>query len=637
MFNRMSENMLNLFKEGMVFLGYPVLALLLSLLLTALCIKYLPRFGLVDMPGERRIHRTPKPRGGGLAIIASFFVIFMFYAHNSGVNAIWEYFFQLLPAAVFLGCIGLLDDRFSLSGRTKLLGQVIAALLVWVFGLRPEVLCGIQLNEVVSLAFTVFWIVGFINAFNLIDGMDGLAAGLAVIGGLGMAGWSVYTGNIYNAVIIMIFVGSCCGFLRYNFSPARIFMGDTGSMFLGLFFSTISLNGVGKIATAVSLLVPLLAAGVPFFDVMLAFLRRSLRKLYPNPRHACGIMTADKEHLHHRLLSRCNEEDEQKKQRHVALIIYIMAVIFSVGGFLLLLLIQTMPTVGTISLLTLVFLLVRKFATVEMADIAGIMRHGVRKPRRAFLFLLAIPFWDALSLGVSYLLSLMLMNRLFKMVNNYILTVSLSSIAVMVLPTLLLFVISGVYRMYFLRTSGRNVQLVIENTVAGCFLSVVMQYLLFYWRSSHPYCFAEPVLFTLLSLSFVVGGRLFFWYMGSYIVGHALITCRGNAERPKLTLVVGSGLMCRFYLEYIYSGTEDVPVVIVGIIDDDPILRNLNLYGYRVLGGSADIEQLYRKHRFERVVITSAHYPKNKLLKLENFCEKNNIVLSRVNFEQKIL
>lgn len=634
----MFEHFMSFMKQGAVFLGYPAISLVLSLLLTRLCIRYLPRLGLVDMPGERRIHRTPKPRGGGLAIIVSFFVVFLIYAHGADADVLWKYFFQLLPAAAFLTAVGLLDDRFSLSGKTKLLGQVIAALMVWFLGLRPTVICGIQFNDFVSAALTVFWIVGFVNAFNLIDGMDGLAAGLAVISCLGLVGWSLYMGNTLIAVVIMIFMGSCCGFLRYNFSPAKIFMGDTGSMFLGLFFSTISMSGVSKLTTAVSILVPLLAAGVPLFDVMLAFLRRSLRKFYPNAHHNAGIMTADKDHLHHRLLNRSGEKDDQKKQRHVALLIYVVASVLSVGGFLLMLLIQTMPTVGTISLLVLIFVVVRKFATVELADLAGIMRHGVRKPRKALLLLLAMPFWDIAALAFAHILTTLLLRGAYGGGSGECgACFSVAGFSVMILPTLLMFMLNGVYRMYFLRAAGRSFQRVAECVLGGCFISVVMHYFLFHWSEQGRYCHGEPLLFTLLALLFLLGGRMFMYYTGSYIVGHLIMTGRNDGVLPARTVVVGTGLMCKFFLEYIYSGVADSPVLVLGLIDDDRALRNLELYGYRVLGGSDDVERLYKEYRFDRIVVSSGSYPKTKLEKLEKFCRIHDVDLMRINFQQNLL
>lgn len=278
-----------------------VAALMMALLMTPLIKKFAIYVGAVDEPNFRKVHTKLMPRLGGLAIFIAFIggyfiispAISMMPDFNS--NAVWG----LLIGGSIIALIGAFDDRFDLTARAKLLGQLIAASVVVSFGLRVELVnipFGETLNinmQWLSILITIVWIVGVTNAINLIDGLDGLAAGVSAIAAATMMVMALIMGNLTVALLCAVLLGSIIGFLYFNFYPAKIFMGDSGALFLGFCLATLSILGF-KQTMVVSYIVPLLILGVPLTDTFFAILRRIVLKQ--------PISVADKGHLHHCLL-----------------------------------------------------------------------------------------------------------------------------------------------------------------------------------------------------------------------------------------------------------------------------------------------------------------------------------------------
>ena len=274
-----------------------------ALLCAALCAFFLTpsagslalRLGAVDRPGEKRkIHTLPTPRLGGAAIAAGFFFSALAFTAPSEALA------GVLRGALLVCLMGAADDCFSLRAPLKLAAQGLAALLAWRAGARIDTLTlpfaaarWVSLGAW-SLPLTLIWMLVCTNAVNLIDGLDGLAAGVTAIGALSLLLVAAAVGEEEIAVLLAALAGGCLGFLPHNRSPARIFMGDTGSQLLGFLLGAASTIGMFKAHAALSILVPLLALGLPLFDTVFAFSRRALRG--DNP------LRADRGHIHHRLL-----------------------------------------------------------------------------------------------------------------------------------------------------------------------------------------------------------------------------------------------------------------------------------------------------------------------------------------------
>lgn len=269
-------------------------AFFVAYLSTPLVIKMAVKFGAVDTPDERKVHTRIMPRMGGLAIYCGFIVAVLL------TQTISVKLLGLLIGCTMIILLGIIDDIKVLSPKVKLLGQILAAIVIVLSGIRVDFLTNPFADIVFfdSMIFTVpitlLWIVGVTNAVNLIDGLDGLAAGTSGIAAVTIAVVSFMEGHVATGTLALILAGSVFGFLPFNFNPAKVFMGDTGSMFLGFTLSVLAITGLTKSATFVSLFIPIVILGIPIFDTAFAIVRRFL--------NGAPIFQADKGHLHHQLL-----------------------------------------------------------------------------------------------------------------------------------------------------------------------------------------------------------------------------------------------------------------------------------------------------------------------------------------------
>ena len=283
-----------------------ILSIVCGTILTPLVRRFAQRIGALDHAySSRKIHARPIPRLGGVAIVLAFFapLVGLLFFH-AGVNDLYlaerEKVIGLFAGGILIALLGVYDDLRGAGAGRKFTVQFAVAGLMYALGYRIEALAnpfGAELQlGVASLPFTLFWIVGVINAMNLIDGLDGLAGGVALVAVLTTFLISLQRGHPLMVLFSGALAGAILGFLFYNFNPATIFMGDTGSMFLGFVLATSAIQTNQKSTTAVAVLIPGIALGLPIIDTLLAMGRRALR--------GRPIFQADKEHIHHRLLAR---------------------------------------------------------------------------------------------------------------------------------------------------------------------------------------------------------------------------------------------------------------------------------------------------------------------------------------------
>lgn len=287
------------------------------------------RLGLFDPVDERKLHTGPIPRVGGVAVFLAAAVSLLLVAAMVGdrLSALTG---NGLPAVVLgaaaMHLLGLLDDLRPMKARAKLLGQVLIAVAVFAAGVRVSTfslpLAGVlEFGPVASLIFTVFWLVGITNAFNLIDGLDGLASGAALFALTTMFVVGSMNGQHGSALVTLVVAGSVLGFLLYNWHPASIFLGDSGSLFLGFTLAGMGLMSSQKGSTVVAVAIPVVSLGLPVLDTGLAIARRFLR--------GQPIFSADRGHIHHRMLSLGHSP------RDVALLMYGACAVFALSGMLL--------------------------------------------------------------------------------------------------------------------------------------------------------------------------------------------------------------------------------------------------------------------------------------------------------------
>jgi len=299
------------------------LAVILCAVLTPMVRKLSFKVGAVDVPGERRVNKKVMPSMGGLAIYLTFFIILFFFQPVPLSTSI-----PIMLASTIVLATGIIDDITEISPKMKMGGLLLAAVVVTLTNDLTVAQLGIPfIGEIILPAwigfpFTILWIVAISNAINLIDGLDGLASGISIIALITMGITSIFflTSTSY-MVSVMIFslVGSIIGFLPYNFYPAKIYLGDTGALFLGFMISVLSLYGL-KNVTIVSLIIPIVILGIPITDTIYAMLRRKLNHV--------PISSADKHHMHHRLMSL------GLTHRQTVVVIYLVALIFSMIALL---------------------------------------------------------------------------------------------------------------------------------------------------------------------------------------------------------------------------------------------------------------------------------------------------------------
>jgi UDP-GlcNAc:undecaprenyl-phosphate/decaprenyl-phosphate GlcNAc-1-phosphate transferase len=294
----------------------------LSLLLTPIVRLAARRVGALDLPDDRKVHKQPVPRLGGLSIFIAFNLIVLvasqisFFYFAADFLKEMKFAWLLIASAIVLG-LGAVDDFRRMPPSVKFSFQIIAGLIVALTIYKIEAInlpFGTIHLGIWSIPVTVFWVVAITNAINLLDGLDGLAAGTSLIVCIAIFGISLLQQNIGIALLSVILAGSILGFLKYNFHPASIFLGDSGAYFLGFILSILSLQGGLKGTTTLAILIPIIALGLPIIDTALSMFRRLLKSLHIMDvdqeknmvkffyLDGWSIFKADKDHIHHRLL-----------------------------------------------------------------------------------------------------------------------------------------------------------------------------------------------------------------------------------------------------------------------------------------------------------------------------------------------
>ncbi|MFC1590819.1 glycosyltransferase family 4 protein [Candidatus Omnitrophota bacterium] len=296
-----------------------LISLFISFLLTPVMRRLSIKNNWTDKPNQRKINKKPVPLLGGIAIFTAFAVSVSLLMFRGSFSGSLSKMIGFLGGSFIIILVGIEDDLRGITARRKLFYQIAAAAIAAISGfmiidVSHPLGHTFQAPAFLSIGLTIFWIVSFTNAVNLLDGMDGLASGIVAIiaGSLFFA--AIKSGNVLVAVLSIGIIGSALGFLPYNFYPAKIFMGDTGSMFLGFSIALISLEGAHKGSALITLLIPIIAMGVPIVDTLLSILRRLVK--------GNAVFKADKEHIHHKLLFLGNS------QREVVIRLYFLTACF---------------------------------------------------------------------------------------------------------------------------------------------------------------------------------------------------------------------------------------------------------------------------------------------------------------------
>lgn len=586
---------------------YPVVfltALVATLVLTSAWMRLAPRWGFMDPPGGRRIHSSPVPRGGGIAVFAGFHlacaVVFLLpWSRFSGQLSL-GWWLKFLPLSAGVVGLGLLDDRINLKPIVKLLGQVILALAAYAADIRLQNLLGRSMPVWVDVLATVFWFVALMNAFNLIDGLDGLATGIALIASVGIGLSLVFRGAPGDVLLFLGFAGACLGFLRYNFHPAGVFLGDAGSLFLGFTLAALSISTHSKASFMAGIGVPLLAAGVPLFDSLLAVWRRSMRLLLRGPAQAAeprpGFSVADSDHLHHRLLRMGLEPGR------VAVYLYAATFLLVAVGLLASLFRDRALGILVLAFLLAAYTVMRHLADIELRASGQVVLQGLTRPVRRNRTLIIYLAGDVILLNLALLAALTLMDRMAGTGEGSLKAAWLQSAPLdVVLPFVFLLLFRSYSRVWYLARvseyAGTGVAVTLGCAAAwGLHLvggglrasdGLVIHYLLLAGMA------APAVVFTRASVRVVQD--LMQWRPRGSPSGGA---------SPVRALVYGAGYRTTLFLrQNTLRESEREPIEVVGLISGDAAITGHTVHGVRVRGTVRDLPALVARLRIACVYL----------------------------------
>ena len=586
-------------------------ALALTLVLTPIVREVNRRLGMVDKPDPRRINKVPIPRGGGVALFLGLFGSFIVYVLATGSrwvgSGVGVHPVRVTALAGVLFLIGLADDKWSLPPKLKLLGQVVVASATWFWGGLGFSTLWPALPAAVDCVLTVFWIVGAVNAFNLIDGLDGLASGIALIATLGMAGSLLFVGKPDQTLFHFAFAGALIGFLRYNYNPASVFLGDSGSMLIGYLVATLPLATQTPNSFLVSVGVPMLAMGVPIFDTSLAILRRSIRHviLRRERREASAgdsdrVMSADHDHLHHRIL-----RSTGLNQRKTAWILYLMtlvAVLFGLGGMMLK---SRSAGLWLAAFAVGCVVVFRDMARVELFDagrlLASFARDRATSARRRWAKL-SVPFYvafDAAALVTAFFVMLYVMQFPVTKIECRV------ALPIRVTASFASLIFFRTYVTVWSRAMTSNFARMLVACAAGAV------------AGSIGLCCAPNVVPDDVAPAEIAGATLVYFLVSFLLIAAARLArpvvrdvfysldcsrLKGRKDVSRV-LVYGAGLRYRAYRRELVRTTNANDRMIVGLMDDDILLRGQYVGGIKVYGTLLEAPEIINRLNVDSVVV----------------------------------
>ncbi len=624
---------------------FPGLACVISCFFTLICIRVMPGLGFIVYPDGKHPHAKPVPNAGGFAIVISFILTMTIYGLLlQELDASYKFLQgvsgRIFLPAVFLCAVGLYADRTKLSIYLKIFGQILAGAAAWLLNARLTQVLGYQIPDVLSFFLTIIWIIAFINIFTAVTRMDGLGGGLGMVAASCLCVWFLFTKDPELAVLSLTLGGCCLGFLFFNFHPAKIYMGRTGSMFVGFAIAVCGIytpaQSADKAAALSAVMIPLLAFGVPLFDVFIAIWLRASKRIFKKiskvPGFDTKIMGTEREHLHHRLLGR------NHNQSRSALYLYLAGAIFAISATCLMFFPENGPIKGmpkniypalaVLVVLSAFIYVIRRLGAVEMWQSAGNIINGMRQPHRALLISMIHPFLDMFILIVSYLVA----GRLF----FYKYDVNSAFLITMISVPLLGLHLGRCYRVHWVRAGIHNYRILIETLVVAFIIGGFASYYLVPRTKLHVNFLAMYMFFSVLGLALILGERFLLRYIEAVMLKKIYLN-RFTGTNVSRCVVYGAGDMCQLFLAYLSVKYIDHPMKVIGLIDEDPELKELQVHGHLVFGDSTMLEKIYQKHRFDRIVIAAGNMDLHNQRRIIEFCRLHNLYLCEFRMTQDIL
>lgn len=581
----------------------PAVSFALALTLTPIVRRLARRWGFVAKPKTDRWHKRPTAMMGGVAIWTSVAVTYLFLVPHTPQR--WV----VVGAASFLFLVGLIDDLLHIKPYQKLIGQIIGAAIVVNYGLALPWTRSLPLNMLI----TIFWLIGITNAINLLDNMDGLATGVAAIASCFLTINFVSVNQPTEAVLTAVFTAALLGFLIYNSNPASIFMGDSGSMFIGFFLASAALVNVsgGRSRSLASVLaVPILVLFIPIFDTTFVTI---LRKLSGRAASQGG-----RDHTSHRLVALGMSE------RRAVLMLYGLA---ALSGFLATTVRQLKfdVSLALIAGFTLVLTLLGVYlAGVKGYDQEEQARAARDKPLFAFLVDLSYKrrifevLLDVVLIVLAYWSAYAIKFEPFS--NSPAWQLFLRTLPVLVVVRLAAFLFFGVYRGIWRYTGMDDLVIFAKAVMAGSLLSILI--LLFKFRFQ-GFSRAVFVIDALVMLMLLAGSRIAFRFFRRVLPANA-------QSKGRRVLIYGAGDAGELLLRELLNNRE-LSYAPVGFMDDDRKKQGKVIHGLRVFGGNGMLTKIVSEQQIEQLLISTPGISAERLAEIARECEANNIELKRMS------
>lgn len=581
----------------------------LALVLTPLVRALARRAGLVAKPKSDRWHKQPTAMLGGVAIWASVVVAYLAFVPST------PYGWVIIYSSTFLFLVGLLDDLIHTKPYQKLIGQILGAAFVIYYGLSLPW----TNSHLLNMALTIFWLIGITNALNLLDNMDGLAGGIAVIASAFLALSFIHTGQFVEALMVLIFAGALVGFLVYNTTPASIFMGDCGSLFVGFFLASSALVNVsgGRSRSFLPVLaVPILILFIPIFDTTFVTI---LRKLSGRAASQGG-----RDHTSHRLVALGMSE------RHAVLMLYGFA---ALSGFVAVLVqrVKLDVSLAAIAGFTILLTLLGVYlAGIKVYDQTEEVKALKDKPLYTFLVDLSYKrrifevLLDVILIILSYWLAYAI--KFGPLSESPAWNLFLRTLPVLVFVKMSTFLVMGVYRGIWRYTSIDDLvvfaKAVVVASVASC-LAVLFAFR-FEGFSRIVFAIDGTVMFL-----FIAGSRMAF-----RLFRQLLPATKGREGRRVLIYGAGDGgeLLLRELLN-----NRTLQLSPVGFLDDDPSKSGKLIHGLKVFGANGDLGNICEQHEIHEVVISSSQMSEERIAEVVRCCGERQISVRRMRITMEEL
>ena len=576
-----------------------------AVMLTYLVRGYARRRGLVAKPQSDRWHKKPTAMFGGVAIFLTTLLMYFLFVPKTKESLI------IMGGSSFLFLVGLIDDVLNIKPYQKLIGQLIGAVIVIGFRLSLP-LTG---YEVIDIWITVFWLIGITNAINLLDNMDGLAAGIAAVGAFSLAVGFGANGQMPELLLVACFVGALVGFLVYNFNPASVFMGDCGSMFVGfLLASSVLLNQTGGRSRSIFsiLAVPVLILFVPIFDTTFVTI---LRKMWGRKASQGG-----RDHTSHRLVALGLSE------RAAVLMLYAFAV---VAGSLSLLVVQ-LPLTQSFAVIS-IFIIFLTIVGVYLSKVQVYERQDAelaQKNNAVFGFLVNISYkrrvfevlLDGLLITLSYYAAYVFILGSFEDGPNWDLFVK--TLPLLIVLKLTAFLLVGVYRGLWRYTSIGDFVTFTKAVALGSILSVLAVLFLYRFQNFSRSVFA---LDAIILLFVIAGSRMAFRFI------RQILPLPTTTDGRKV-LIYGAGDGGEMVLRELKNNPE-WNYQPIGFVDDDPLKKDKVIHGLRVFGGNGSLQEICREREVQEILISSRRFSPERIKEVKEICRDIDIELKRAHLK----